>query len=247
MDLRDAAHAATLAGLCGALAITASGLVCAAAHAGVLPCSGFCAARTWPEGARCTVPPAEVQYEQELYFAIVDTVYHPQRFASIRDGSGLFLLQTQAVSGSHYLREPAVLGALTAAVRPESADSLVQSFSTANNGSHSFGDLWRLHRRELDSSTVERILNARDADLARESVISDLLIGLPADSLPGILTLSRAGVTPSGDVALVFATLRERRSREPDHLEAAAFLLARRDGARWVVMREIPVPRPRDR
>jgi hypothetical protein len=41
--------------------------------------------------------------------------------------------------------------------------------------------------------------------------------------------------------------LRERRSVEPDHLEAAAFLLLRRDGMRWHLAVEIPVPGSRRR
>jgi hypothetical protein len=46
---------------------------------------------------------------------------------------------------------------------------------------------------------------------------------------------------------MMFASLRERRSLEPDHLEAAAFLIARRDGFRWRVIDEVPVARERRR
>jgi hypothetical protein len=245
MDVKDAARAAALLAACGALAVTASGFVCAAANAGVFPCAGFCAARVWPHRPLCVAAPAQLRYEQQLYFAIVDTAYRPQRYASVRHPMGVLLLQAENVSGAQYLRDTTMVDAIRAAVRPESGDTLVLDFSKANAGARAVPDLWRISHRALDSATVRRLLTDSDAEVVKEPVAADLLAGLPADSLPGILGLSQAGMTPDGEVALVFASLRERQSREADHLEAAAFLVARRDGARWIVTHEIPVPRSR--
>jgi hypothetical protein len=80
-----------------------------------------------------------------------------------------------------------------------------------------------------------------------ESIVTDMLEGMPLDSLPGVLALSVPGITPDGDTALLFASLRERRSVEADHLEAAAFLLLRREDLRWHLAVEIPVPGSRRR
>ena len=82
----------------------------------------------------------------------------------------------------------------------------------------------------LDTSTVRHILAPGDAEPMKESIVTDILAGFPLDSLPGILTLSVPGITPDANTALLFATLRERRSVELDHLEAAAFLILARDG-----------------
>jgi hypothetical protein len=84
-------------------------------------------------------------------------------------------------------------------------------------------------------------MSASDADVVKEPLVSDLLAGNPPDSLPPVLALSRAGVDKSSDLAIVYAALYDRHAHTPDHLEAAAFILARRDGARWIVTREIPI------
>jgi hypothetical protein len=99
----------------------------------------------------------------------------------------------------------------------------------------------------LDSSTARVILDENDAAARADPILMNIILGMPPDSLPGVLSLSRPGISPDGNTAMMFASLRERRSLEPDHLEAAAFLIARRDGFRWRVIDEVPVARERRR
>ena len=240
-----AARALILFSACAALGTIGAGLLCVATHEEGLPCTGLCAARFWTRGRACVTPVVETLYEQELYLAVVDTVYRRNRDVSVRNPLDVVLLQGQSVSGERYLANADVLAALRSAAAPESGDSLVRAFRTANAESTSLSFLYRLGQLSLDSATVRRILDASDADAMKEPVVTDVLRGMPLDSLPGILSLSRPGVSRNEHMALMFATLRERRSREADHLEAAAFLIARLDGARWIVTREVPVPGPR--
>jgi len=195
--------------------------------------------------------PGVVPQEGALYGAVIDTVYHPSHYATAYRG-GVVLLQMQSVSGAPYLSDTSIIAAVHRYVTPTDADSLLASFRAANAISHwleehvgyQFG---RAQRTFLDTSTVRHILAPGSAEAMKESIVTDLLAGMPLDSLPGVLALSVPGITPDGDTALLFATLRERRSVEPDHLEAAGFLLLRRDGMRWHLAVEIPVPGSRRR
>jgi hypothetical protein len=191
----------------------------------------------------------EAPHEDELYAAVADTVYHPHRYASVRDGAGLLLLQVQSVSGVEYLGDPALLARLRDTVRPASADSILRSYRTANAESTSLDyALARVRTTvvSLDSSTARQMMEESDSAARTDPILRNIILGMPPDSLPGVLTLSRPGISPDGGTAMIYATLRERRSREPDHLEAAAFLIAKRDGFRWSVIGEVPVPGKRD-
>jgi hypothetical protein len=187
----------------------------------------------------------EVPHERALYAALVDTVYHPRRYASPTALGGTLLLEVQTATGEPYVDDTSVLAKLRLAALPDSGDSLMVAFRRANSGTHQLSELCMYGPTCLDSATVRRILDAAPADALRETVVSDVLAGLPLDSLPGILALSRPAITPGGNIALAYVSLRTRRSQEPDHLEAAAFFILRRDGFRWRVTAEAPIPRRR--
>jgi hypothetical protein len=192
----------------------------------------------------------EAPHQDALYQAIADTIYHPQRYASVRDPGGLVLLQSQSISGFEYLGDRATLARLRDTVRPASADSILRSYRAANAESTSFEYVLNRVRANvvlLDSATARVILDENDAAARADPILMNIILGMPPDSLPGVLSLSRPGISPDGNTAMMFASLRERRSLEPDHLEAAAFLIARRDGFRWRVIDEVPVARERRR
>ncbi len=193
-------------------------------------------------------PPGVVPQEDALYSAAIDTVYRPLHYAtSAFRGRGVVLMQMQSVSGAEYLSDSSIIAGVHRYVPPADADSLLASFRAANAASHWLeGHIGYAFARAqwvfLDTSTVRHILAPGEAEPMKESVVTDMLAGMPLDSLPGVLALSLPGITPDGDTALLFASLRERRSVEPGHLEAAAFLLLRHDDLRWHLAVEIPVP-----
>ncbi len=186
-----------------------------------------------------------VPQEDELYVAVIDTVYHPLQYAN-QYRRGVVLLQMQSESGAVHLSDPSIITALRRVVPPGMLDSLLTSYRAANATSHWLdGHLGYVvgstQETFLDSSTVRHILAPGAEEPMKESVVTDVLAGLPLDSLPGILSLSIPGITPDANTAMLYATLRERRSVEPGHLEAAAFLILSRDGMRWSLAAEVPV------
>lgn len=190
--------------------------------------------------------PGAIPQENALYSAVIDTLYHPMEFHPGNPRGGAVLVQMQSVSGTQYLSNATIIAALRRAVPSPGMDSLLVSYRRANAVSRWLeGEVGYQYGRAnpifLDSSTVRHILAPGDVEPMKESVVTDILAGFPLDSLPGVLTFSVPGVTPDATTALLFATLRERRSVEPDHLEAAAFLILARDGLRWSLAAEVPV------
>lgn len=234
-------RAGALISACGALVVVGAGLLCVGTHEEGLPCAGLCAANVWTRGDSCVTPVAEVAYEPQLLAAVMDTVAGSQPYASPHGARSAVLIQAQPVSGREYLRDPSFVAAVRSAALPESGDSLVRDFETRNAHNSSLKDFYELGPNMLDSAAVRTMLEMSDAEALLRPPTGNLLTQAQVDSPPGILALSRPGITPSGRVALEFAMLRDRRSTEPDHLEAAAFLVLRRDGARWIVTHEIPV------
>jgi hypothetical protein len=193
--------------------------------------------------------PGVVPQEDVLYGTAIDTVYNPHRG---NFHGGVVLLQMQSVSGFEYLSDSSIIAAVRRHVPATDADSLIASYRSANATSHWLDGhvgyvVGRAATTFLDTSTVRHMLAPGDAEPMNESIVTDMLEGMPLDSLPGVLALSVPGITPDGDTALLFASLRERRSVEADHLEAAAFLLLRREDLRWHLAVEIPVPGSRRR
>ena len=190
----------------------------------------------------CAAKPREVKYDQQLYTAIADTVYHPRRYASVRLPSGMLRVSRTPESGLAYLDDSSVLAGLRTSLPSGQADDIIADFRRAAASKSDYDPFYGYVPMSLDTASMRRLLSASDSALAKDPLAHDLLAGLPADSLPPVLALSRAGVNQRGDVALVYAAMYDRHAHTPDHLEAAAFLLARRDGARWIVTREIPIP-----
>jgi hypothetical protein len=190
--------------------------------------------------------PGAIPQENALYAAVIDTLYHPMDFRRGNPRRSAVLVQMQSVSGAQYLADGAIVAALHRMVPAPGIDSLLANYRKANAVSrwlegevgYEYG---RFNATYLDTSTVRHILAPGDAEPMKESIVTDILAGSPLDSLPGILTLSVPGITPDANTALLFATLRERRSVELDHLEAAAFLILARDGMRWSLVAEVPV------
>jgi hypothetical protein len=135
-----------------------------------------------------------------------------------------------------------VLAALRTSLPPGQADDIIAEFRKANAARPEYSPLYLLGPIFLDSAAVRTMMSASAAEVTKDPLVHDLLSGFPADSLPPVLAMSRPGVDARGDVAMVYAAMYDRNAHTPDHLEAAAFLLARRDGARWIVTREVEIP-----
>lgn len=240
-----------------ALWCVGSGLGCAAVWGSdQLPSRGFCGPHfgqrrhaTPKDGAAAAAIENEIQHEDTFYAAVIDTIYQPQRYATPVHRGGIVLLESRTVSGLEYLGDDTVIRSLRRLSPGISGDSLAAAFRAANAAPHNAPSLYSYHatQMQLDSSTVRQLLGDGAMDASARSVVDNVLAGMPLDSLPDVLALSRPAVTSDGDSALIFASLRARRSRERDHLEAAAFLFVRRDGFRWTVTDEIPLPRLRAR
>ena len=205
------------------------------------PCARPRILRSASSDSACAVKPREIKYDDQLYGAVVDTVYHPARYYSTRVPNGVLLLDRTPVTGLAYLDDTSVLAGIRTSLPPNTADDLIGDFRRANRAPHELSPLYRWQQFDLDTASVRRMMSASDADVVKEPLVSDLLAGNPPDSLPPVLALSRAGVDKSSDFAIVYAAMYDRHAHTPDHLEAAAFILARRDGARWIVTREIPI------
>jgi hypothetical protein len=226
-----------------AIAIVELGVLSLAVFGGDAdPCARPGILRSASTDSTCAAKPREVPYAEQLYLAVVDTVYRPKRYASPRAPGGVLLFQRTPVSGVQYLDDSSVLAGLRTSLPSDQADDVIADFRRAAARSSEFDPLYTSRPYYLDSIGMHEMLTASDAAIAKNALAHDLLAGLPNDSLPPVLALSPAGVDKSGDVAMIYAALYDRRARTPDHLEAAAFLLARRDGARWIVLREIPIP-----
>jgi hypothetical protein len=232
------AAAAMLAAL-AAIWLTGHGLVCAAWN-------GADSVRT---PALCGGPRgiADIPQEELLYRAVIGALYRPQRFASARDPGGVLLVQAQTIDGAQYLDSAPLRNSIRHAALPASGDSLLLDFRARNAKSSTIDQYWGFSPQPtiIDSAYVRRILVASDSAALADPVVADVLTGLPLDSLPEILAISKAGVNRDATVALLFASLWSRKSREPGHLEAAAFVIAKRDGFQWKLAAEVPIDVPR--
>ena len=205
-------------------------------------CSGPAFLRSARADSACAARPRDIKFDQQLYLAVVDTVYHPKRFSSTRLPNGVLLLTRTPVRGLEYLDDSSVLAGLRTSLPSGQADDLIGDFRRVNARASEYSPLYLMQPFFLDTADVGRMMRATDAELLKDPLVRDLLAGNPADSLPPVLALSHAGVNKSGDLAMVYAAMYDRRAHTTGHLEAAAYLLARRDGARWLVTREIPIP-----
>jgi hypothetical protein len=201
--------------------------------------------------ALCGGPRGVIDIPQEdlLYHAVIDSLYRPHRFASSGEPAGVVLLQAQTVDGSEYLTMPATMSEIRQAAMPDSGDRLVQDFLRRNAPRVTMNRFWfpNVSPTLLDSATVREMLNENDSAARADPLIAGLIRALPLDSLPEVLALSRPGVNTDGSTALIFAEMFSRRSREPGHLEAAAFVIVRRSGVQWKLAAEIPIALPRGR
>lgn len=235
--------AAAMGAALTAIWFSGHGLVCAA-------WSGEDSVRT---PALCGGPrsagPVEIPLEDFLYRAVIDSLYRPKRYASTRAPGGVLLLQAQTIDGTQYLDSAPLLNSIRHAALPESGDSLLLDFRARNATSSTIDQYWGFAPEPmiLDSAYIRRILTASDSAALADPVVSDVLTGFPLDSLPEFLAISKVGVNRDATVALLFASLRSRRSIEPGHLEAAAFVIARRKGFQWKLAAEIPIDVPRGR
>jgi hypothetical protein len=246
-------------GTLGALALLAvlggiwylgAGLTCAALSNSDPPLGGaFCRVMPGYLPPATATGPTEIPHEDEFYAAVIDTVYQPQRAGTASRGRGVLLIAAQTTPALAELRDSAVVDALHRLAPAGSGDSLAAAFRIANATVHRAPalNMYRATVVSVDSSSARQLLGPGPLDASARSVVENVLLGLPVDSLPDILALSRPAMSVDSDTAIIFASLHSRRSREPDHLEAAGFLVVRRDGFRWSVTREIPVSRLRTR
>ena len=232
--------AAMLAAL-AALWVDGHGLACAA-WSGDDPASApaFCGG---PRRTGLSVIPQE----DFLYREVVGALYRPTRYASSRDLGGVVLLQAQTIDGAKYLDSAPLMSSLRHAALPASVDSLLADYHARNAKPATIDQFWGIAPQStiLDSAYIRRLLTDSDSAALADPVVADVLTGLPLDSLPEFLAISKPGVNSDGSVALMFASLWSRKSREPGHLEAAAFVIARRNGFQWKLAAEVPIDTPR--
>ena len=154
-------------------------------------------------------------------------------------------MQRTPVTGISYLGDSSVSAAIRGLAPPGQGADLIADFRSANARGTNFGDLWSIGPTYFDSATARQLLSESDSALAGMPFVHDYLAGRPVSAVPAMLALSAPGVSDDGDYALLYAELHDRAAHTPDLLEAAGFLILRRDGARWLIVREVPIPRPR--
>jgi hypothetical protein len=242
LGARSALLSGPIVAAIAAIAIIELGVLSIAVFGGDAdPCARPRILRSASMDSTCAAKPREIKYDDQLYGAVVDTVYHPARYSSTTVPNGVLLLNRTPVTGLAHLDDSSVLAGIRTSLPPGTADDLIADFRRANGAPHEHSPLYRWQQFDLDTASVRRMMSASDADVVKQPLVSDLLAGNPPDSLPPVLALSLAGVDTSGKLAMVYAAMYDRHAHTPDHLEAAAFILARRDGARWIVTREIPI------
>jgi hypothetical protein len=161
-------------------------------------------------------------HEAGLYATIIDTVYG-------RHATQVFL-QQHPESASEYLADPSIQQALRAALGQGAASETIAAYQARNARPAGFD--WSVQDRAtlLDSLTAEKALTS---DSAARAILK---------GAPGILVLSQPGFAVKDPVALMYAAMRSPRSRSPDHVASAAFLVLRWNDVRWTVAHEIPIP-----
>lgn len=182
-----------------------------------------------------------------IYAAIVDTLYRSHVNATVFHPRGVLRIESLTTAGEAYLGDSAALATLVRRALPESAESLVVAYLSANAQRTWLPQVWMpqahgqldVTRLFLDSLTIERFLNTPTADAAAAPLPRGTLV---LGDVPAVLSLSKPAIAHDSATALVFALLRTPQSRAPDHLEAASLMILRAKGRRWSVWRELPVP-----
>jgi len=240
----DALFATSLGAGALALVALAAQLVCAAARSeGAVDCTKICAAAHALTAITCGQERGLRVDVSEINDAVIGTVYHPERYTTLRHPGGFVFLESRtAFDSSYFPGEPELVQMIREAA-PAQAATLARSLVDSN--AHPLPV--RLTQRNfaeqviLDSTQAEQYLTARTLAEVPLAVTSTLPAVAPGETVPGVLALSRPGVDASSSLAVVIAVLRSPQSLARDHVESVSLVLAERSGLAWRVTREWPL------
>ena len=169
----------------------------------------------------------------EINAAVISASYHPFAFKTAFHPSGVVVLEALTTDGAAYLPDSAAMAGLTTAVGAKRAESLMQSFRSAN----------------ANPGVVEQVRRPFATQIVLDSVSADVYLAKPSNSdVPhdvaalshgkqrlGLLGLSEPSIDSTGSLALVFARIRLPITETEPLLERASLLLLRKGPSAWAI------------
>jgi len=218
-----------------ALVVTAAQLLCAATSGrGGQPCETICQFTSRHARYVCGRPDNRGEVP-EINAAVISGSYYPFAFRTPFHPSGVVVLEALTTDGAAYLPDSAAMDGLTTAVGAKRAESLMQSFRSANVKSGLVDQVRRGFASQivLGSASAGRYLtNPSTAEVPPD--VAGLTHG---KQRLGVLGLSEPGIDSTGSLAVVFARIRLPVTETEPLLERASLLLLQKEASAWTIAR----------
>lgn len=217
-----------------ALVVIGAQLLCAATSGrGGQPCETICRFTSRHARYVCGRPDNRGEVP-EINAAVISGSYYPFAFRTPFHPSGVVVLEALTTDGAAYLPDSAAMNGLTTAVGAKHAESLMQSFRSANAKSGLVGQVRRgFAQILLDSASAGRYLtNPSTAEVPHD--VAGLTHG---KQRLGVLGLSEPGIDSTGSLAVVFARIRLPVTETEPLLERASLLLLQKEASAWTIAR----------
>jgi hypothetical protein len=218
-----------------ALVVTGAQLLCAATSGrGGQPCETICRFTSRHARYVCARPDNRREVP-EINAAVISGSYYPFAFRTPFHPSGVVVLEALTTDGAAYLPDSAAMNGLATAVGAKRAESLMQSFRSANAKSGLVDQVRRGFASQivLDSASAGRYLtNPSTAEVPPD--VAGLTHG---KQRLGVLGLSEPGIDSTGSLAVVFARIRLPLTETEPLLERASLLLLQKEESAWTIAR----------